>query len=98
MEDQRTGKGEAAGHLMAELYDAKDRWRHGQMTTAQLKHRVQVIRNRQRAFDGQYIRMEVRNAAQGTLAGIEQNWGALAGQAGRSKDAHNHNVGAKAGA
>jgi hypothetical protein len=40
----------AAGNLMAELYDAKDRWRQGRIPTAQYLERVKVIHNRARSW------------------------------------------------
>lgn len=61
MEERRTGRGEAAGHMMAELFEAKDEWRHGRMTTDELKRRVAVIRHRQRAFNSQYMAMRISN-------------------------------------
>jgi hypothetical protein len=50
MEDRRTGIGEAAGHLRAELLLAEDRFRRGEIDEAAYLARIRVIGKRRRAF------------------------------------------------
>ena len=42
--DDRTGIGEAAGNLLAELYSVQDDWRRGQVTTEKYLARVKQLR------------------------------------------------------
>jgi hypothetical protein len=85
MEERRTGKGEAAGHLLAELFEVKDEWRHGRVSATELQARIAIIRKRQRAFNQGYLRIEVSNKVQQTFASISEEWNGLMGAAEKLK-------------
>jgi hypothetical protein len=75
---------EAAGNLLAELYDVKNLWKSGRISVDTYLARVRVIRARGQSFGAvDYVRVETRPKmeAQQTFASISQEWTALIGAA-----------------
>lgn len=73
MEDVREERQELAGHLLAELDQAKDDFRHRRITEEEFVARARAIRRRARSGNNGYLRSmeEVQRTFTGLMAQAE---------------------------
>jgi hypothetical protein len=79
--EDRLGKDEihcAAGHLLAELYEAGDQFRHGKLTVQQYSFKIRAIRAAAKRCRLEYrASHRAENRANATLDQIKQNFAAF---------------------
>ncbi|OYV38941.1 MAG: hypothetical protein B7Z80_08680 [Rhodospirillales bacterium 20-64-7] len=73
MEDLKGETQEMAGHLLAEMHQADDDYRHGKMNKDQYLMRLRVIRRRARSGNNGYLRSmeEVQRTFTGLMTQAE---------------------------